>query len=102
MQLDKAFISRLEKLARLQLNETQRDNFASDLNRILEMVNQLHELDTSGIEPLAYPTDNHQAWRPDQPGRQLSPQEALQNAPKHDGNFFRVPKIIDQHSSNGQ
>ncbi|MCC6459974.1 MAG: Asp-tRNA(Asn)/Glu-tRNA(Gln) amidotransferase subunit GatC [Saprospiraceae bacterium] len=95
MQLDKAFISRLEKLARLQLNETQRATFASDLNSILDMVNKLHELDTTGVEPLAYPTDNHQSWRPDEVGAQLTPSEALKNAPKHDGNFFRVPKVIE-------
>jgi aspartyl-tRNA(Asn)/glutamyl-tRNA(Gln) amidotransferase subunit C len=95
MQVNKELISRLEKLARLQLTETERAQFAGDLTRILEMVDKLRELDTTGVEPLAYPTLAETEWREDVVGAQLTPSEALKNAPKHDGQFFRVPKIIE-------
>lgn len=95
MQVNKELISRLEKLARLQLTETERAEFAGDLTRILEMVDKLLELDTTGVEPLSYPAETETEWREDQVGPQLSQSEALKNAPKQDGQFFRVPKIIE-------
>ncbi len=95
MQLDKDLISRLEKLARLQLSETERMQFSDDLTRILDMVDKLTELDTAGVEPLSYPTDAHIPLRADEIGEQLSTEEALQNAPKHDRQFFRVPKFME-------
>lgn len=96
MQLDKQLISRLEKLARLQLGETERDKLTGDLQRILNMVDKLRELDTTGVEPLVYVNDRVRPLRSDEVGHQVSPEEALQNAPKQDGRFFRVPKVIEQ------
>lgn len=94
MQVNKDLISRLEKLARLQLTEYERNEFARDLGNILDMVDKLRELDTSGVAPLSYPTESTVAWRDDEVGEQLTQQEALKNAPQHDNQFFRVPKII--------
>lgn len=95
MQVNKELISRLEKLARLQLTESERAKFAKDLTGILEMVDKLRELDTRGVEPLSYPTESGLAWREDQVGGQLTQAEALKNAPQQDGQFFRAPKMID-------
>lgn len=95
MQLDKQLISRLEKLARLQLSEAEREKLTGDLQRILDMVDKLQELETGGILPLVYLNDENGSLRPDEVDRQLTPKEALQNAPKHDSRFFRVPKVID-------
>lgn len=96
MQIDTALISRLERLARLQLDDPERAQLTDDLQNILNMVDKLRELDTEGVEPLIYlnqPAEN--VLRDDVVGQQLSPAEALQNAPKHDGQFFRVPKVIE-------
>lgn len=95
MQLDNSLISRLEKLARLQLDDAAREQFTNDLNGILKMVDKITELDTTGIEPLAYPVELDANTRVDEPGQQLSQKQALQNAPSHNGQFFQVPKIID-------
>ena len=96
MQLDKDLISRLEKLARLQLSDPERDKLTSDLQSILDMVDKLRELDTTGVEPLVYLNDQGNVWREDEVGQQLSPEQALQNAPKQDGQYFRVPKVIEE------
>lgn len=96
MQIDTALISRLERLARLQLDDPERAQLTDDLQNILNMVDKLRELDTEDVEPLIYlnqPAEN--VLRDDVVGQQLSPAEALQNAPKHDGQFFRVPKVIE-------
>ena len=95
MQLDKDLISRLEKLARLQLTDAERIQFSNDLSRILDMVDKLKQLDTTGVEPLAYPTHSGSNMRKDEIGQQFSQENALLNAPKHDNQFFRVPKVID-------
>ncbi len=95
MQIDTALISRLEKLARLQLDDSERTQLTGDLQRILDMVDKLRELDTTGVAPLIYLNDTENVLREDVAGQQLSPMEALQNAPKHDGQFFRVPKVIE-------
>ena len=94
MQLDKELISRLEKLARLQLSDAEREQLTGDLQSILNMVDQLRELDTTGVEPLIYLNDQGNVWREDEVGAQLTPEQALKNAPKHDGQYFRVPKVI--------
>jgi len=96
MQIDSALISRLERLARLQLDDPERAQLTADLQRILDMVDKLRELDTTGVEPLIYLNDTAEnVLREDVVGQQLDPAEALQNAPKHDGQFFRVPKVIE-------
>ena len=95
MQLDNSLISHLEKLARLQLNDAESGRFTNDLNNILKMVDKISDLDTSGIEPLAYPVELKANTRVDETGDHFSRDEALQNAPRHNGSFFQVPKIID-------
>ena len=96
MQIDRSLILRLENLTRLELSETERDRLTRDLNEILEMVEKLQELDTDGVNPLTYINEEEEnVWREDQVTGQVSRDEALANAPRHDGSFFRVPKVID-------
>ena len=95
MHIDKALISRLEKLARLQLSEEERTRLSADLEKILEMVDRLQTLDTTGVEPLVYLNEHPNVFREDTVGRQLDPAEVLKNAPRHDDRFFRAPKVIE-------
>jgi len=95
MRIDTALISRLEKLARLQLSPAEREKMTGDLQRILDMVDKLQELDTSDVEPLVYLNGGQNIEREDEIANQLTQNEALKNAPKHDGQFFRVPKVIE-------
>lgn len=95
MQIDTALISRLEKLARLRLDDAERVKLTADLQRILDMVDKLRELDTEGVEPLVYLNDEEKILREDEIANQLTQEEALKNAPKNDGQFFRVPKMIE-------
>ena len=95
MQIDTTLISRLEKLARLLLDDAERSKLTGDLQRVLDMVDKLQELDTSGVEPLVYLNESENALREDEIAQQLTQSEAFQNAPKHDGQFFRVPKMIE-------
>jgi aspartyl-tRNA(Asn)/glutamyl-tRNA(Gln) amidotransferase subunit C len=65
-----------------------------DLEKILEMCEKLNEVDTEGVEPLIYMSDNENVLREDEVVQSISHEDALKNAPKKDSDFFRVPKVI--------
>jgi len=95
MKIDKQLISRLEHLARLELSDEEAARLMGDLNNILGMVEKLRELDTSEVEPLVYINEDVNVLREDIITGQASREEALRNAPEHDGAHFKVPKVID-------
>ena len=95
MTVDNVLISKLEKLARLNLPEAQRQQLAGDLNAILDMVAKLNEIDTDGVEPLTYISDATFIGREDEVANQVDRQAALSNAPDQNGQYFKLPKVID-------
>jgi aspartyl-tRNA(Asn)/glutamyl-tRNA(Gln) amidotransferase subunit C len=95
MQIDRNLILKLETLARLELNEQEREQLRGSLNDILRMVETLDALDTEGVEPLVYINDEVNDLREDAVSNQLPRDQALSNAPDHNGVFFKVPKVID-------
>jgi aspartyl-tRNA(Asn)/glutamyl-tRNA(Gln) amidotransferase subunit C len=94
MQVDDALIDKLSRLAMLQFNEAEREEIKSDLEKMIGFVDKLKELDTTGVEPLLHMGANINILREDVVGNMLSRQEALQTAPLHDEQFFKVPKVI--------
>jgi aspartyl-tRNA(Asn)/glutamyl-tRNA(Gln) amidotransferase subunit C len=95
MNVDRALILKLENLSRLELSEVERDKLAGSLNDILKMVDKLNELNTAGVEPLVYINEDSSILREDVVKNQVSRQDALKNAPDHNGTYFKVPKVID-------
>lgn len=98
MKIDKELIDKLAHLARLEFNDEQKSKIEQDLNRILNFMESLNELDTSNVEPLIYMTDEQNVFRKDEVKQEVSHEDALKNAPKKDSDYFRVPKVIDQKS----
>ncbi len=94
MEVDKALIERLAGLARLKLSEEEVAEFQQDLGRILAFVEELNELDLEGVEPLEYITANRNILRADEPRLELDKADALKNAPLHDSDYFKVPKVL--------
>lgn len=94
MQVDDKLVLRLEKLARLKLSEEERGQIQGDLNEILTMVDKLQEINTDNIEPLTYINEEVNVLREDKISNQASREAALKNAPKEDGTYFKVPKVI--------
>ncbi|MEQ8706810.1 MAG: Asp-tRNA(Asn)/Glu-tRNA(Gln) amidotransferase subunit GatC [Phaeodactylibacter sp.] len=94
MKIDESLILKLEQLSRLQLSASERSGIREDLNRILEMVEQLEELDTEGVAPLTYINEDVNVMREDTIRGQTDRTAALKNAPDQDGAYFRVPKVI--------
>lgn len=98
MQVNDALIDKLSKLSMLQFSDEEREAIKNDLEKMIGFVDKLKELDTSGVEPLLHMSSNVDVLREDVPGNMLSREEALQNAPKHDDTYFKVPKVIKKPS----
>lgn len=97
MKIDKALISKLEKLSRLELAEEEKIAIQKDLNEILTMVEKLNELNTEGIAPLIYISEEENVLREDEIKNQLPLHDTLKNAPLQDGQYFLVPKVISKN-----
>ena len=98
MQLTKEDIRKVASLARLEFSDAELAPFAVQMTRIVEFVEKLNEVDTTGIEEMAHPLDLHSVLREDelQPG--LTRDQALSNAPSHDDEFFLVPPVLAKPS----
>ena len=82
-------------LAKLELAPEELESFTSQLNRILDYMDQLNELDTSSVEPTSHVLPLKNVLREDEVGHSLPVEEILANAPEQDRGHFVVPKIIE-------
>ena len=82
-------------LAQLTLDDAAKDRLVGELQAILTYVEQLNELDTDGVEPMMHVLDLVNVYREDVVTGSLSREAALANAPKTDGDYFLVPRILD-------
>jgi aspartyl-tRNA(Asn)/glutamyl-tRNA(Gln) amidotransferase subunit C len=96
MPLARQDVAKVGMLARLALSEADLDRMTGELSKIVGFVSLLEELDTSAVEPLAHPLDTQNVFRDDVPTPSLSTAEALQSAPRHDGECFLVPAVLGE------
>lgn len=96
MIIDKETVEKVANLARLELADDEKDLMIKDMNKILGFMDKLNEMDTKGVEPLVYMTDEASNVREDEVKQQISTSEALQNAPKHDDKYILVAKVIEK------
>jgi aspartyl-tRNA(Asn)/glutamyl-tRNA(Gln) amidotransferase subunit C len=96
--IDTKTVDEVAHLARLEFNDEAKTGIVNDMNRMLTFVGKLNELNTDGVEPLIYMTDELNVMREDNIEQTITQQEALKNAPKKDSDYFKVPKVIDQNS----
>jgi len=96
MSLSATDVAKVGVLARLALSPTEVEAMARQLSSIVGFVSQLEELDTTRIEPLAHPLDTRNVFRDDVPQPCLTTEQALQSAPRHDGECFLVPAVLGE------
>ena len=94
-KIDQAQVRKVAKLSRLELTETEIAEFAGQLSAILEYVEKMNELDTDDVRPLAHCLPISNVFREDCVKESLGTEKTLVNAPQRDGEFFKVPKILD-------
>ncbi len=94
MEVNNELINNLSKLARLEFNDAEKDEIKNDLQKMIAFIDKLNELDTTGVEPLLHMSENVNVLREDEVTGSISREQALKNAPLHDEQFFKVPKVI--------
>ncbi len=94
MNIDSETVDKIAHLARLALAEDEKQEMIGDMNKILGFMEKLNEIDTTGVEPLIYLSNEVNVFREDVVKQEITHEEALLNAPKHDDKYFLVAKVI--------
>jgi aspartyl-tRNA(Asn)/glutamyl-tRNA(Gln) amidotransferase subunit C len=95
MSVSRDDVRHVAQLARLDFSETEEAQMAEELSRILDYVDKLDELDTSGVPPMSHVLDVTNVFRPDEVAERIDRAQALEPAPDTDDQYFRVPKVLE-------
>ena len=96
MGLSREAVQKVSLLARLQLSETELDKMTSQLGLIVDYMALLSQLDTDSVAPMAHAVEVVNVFREDEVRPSLPRDEALANAPQHDGECYRVPAVLGE------
>ena len=94
MKVDNKLIYDLSRLAKLNFDEQTIEEMKSDFENILGFVDKLSEIDTEGVEPLIYLSDEVNMLRADEIDEEVTQEQALKNAPNKDSDYFKVPTVL--------
>ena len=89
-------VEHVARLARLELSPADKERMRRELDRILSYIDKLRMLDTEGVEPTSHAIPMTNVMRDDAPRPSFPQADMLSNAPDRSGEFFRVPKIIEE------
>lgn len=95
MSLKTDDVREIAHLARLHIDDDAVDRYAEDLSSILELMEQMNQVDSSGVEPLANPLDATQRLRADEVTESDQRDKFQAIAPDVSEGFYRVPKVIE-------
>jgi aspartyl/glutamyl-tRNA(Asn/Gln) amidotransferase, C subunit len=95
MSIQSKDVLKIAHLARLGIHQEQVESYASDLSNIVTLVEQMNQVDTSDIEPMAHPLDQFQRLRADVVSETNQREILQQNAPDVEDGLFLVPRVID-------
>jgi aspartyl-tRNA(Asn)/glutamyl-tRNA(Gln) amidotransferase subunit C len=95
MSVDAKTVKRIGRLARIRIEEDEVEKYQRELNTILGFVEQLSEVDVTGVEPMTSVTPMQLRRREDKITDGSLAERIVQNAPLNEDNFFVVPKVIE-------
>jgi aspartyl-tRNA(Asn)/glutamyl-tRNA(Gln) amidotransferase subunit C len=95
MKIDKDLLHKIAHLSRLDFNEQDQNKMIDSLNDILDWVEQLKEVETTGVKALTHMSEEVNSLREDVMLPSLAHEKGLVNAPRKDSDYFRVPKVIE-------
>ena len=96
MSLTRADVEKVSLLGRLLLSEEELDVMTGQLTRVVSYVEQLSEVNTDNVQPMAHALEMQNVFAEDALGRSLSRDAALANAPKRDDECYRVPAVLGE------
>jgi len=94
MKITNKLIQDIAALAKLEFDEKSTEKMKVDLERIIRFIDKLSEIDTDGVEPLIYLSEEVNVLREDETKTMVSQVEALKNAPEKDSDYFKVPTVL--------
>lgn len=94
MKISEETVEHIAHLARLEFSGDAKIAIQQDLENIVSFMDKLSEVNTENVEPLIFMTDEVNVLREDIAVVSLTQKEALQNAPKKDSDYFRIPKVL--------
>lgn len=95
MTIDRATVKKIATLARLDVSESDLEYFAPQMQGLMKWIDQMQEVNTDNVEPLASVSEMHLIWREDKVTDGDKVEDILANAPESAENFFVVPKIVE-------
>ena len=94
MKIDDKTVDKMASLSKLSFSGEQKEAIKNDMNKMLDFIGKLEEVDTAGVAPLIHMTDDVNVLRADDAVSEITQKEALKNAPKKDSTYFKIPKVL--------
>lgn len=98
MNVNEEMLNRLAALARLDIAPERKPALIRDLQKMLDFVEQLREVDAEGVPPMVSPCEAPYLGNADIPEPPLEREPLLRQAPDREGPYFRIPKVVDKDS----
>ena len=96
MSLTRAEVEKVSLLARLKLTDAELDSMTAQMSAVVSYIEQLNEVDTTDVEPMAHAVEVTNVFRNDAARESLTREAALSNAPKSDGEYYLVPAVLGE------
>lgn len=96
MKIDNETVDKIARLSKLEFDDAGRETIKADLNKMIDFVDKLNELDTDNVEPLMFMTEGVNTLREDKVTNVIDHDDALSNGPATDSDYFKVPKVLEQ------
>ena len=96
MEVNEQLIDNLASLAKLSFDAAEKAEIKTDLQKMISFIEKLNEVDTTGVEPLLFMTNEVNVLREDEINGSVIREEGLKNAPLKDEQYFKVPKVINK------
>lgn len=94
MKITDEIVDHIAHLARLEFVGKEKQEIKQDMEKIINFMDALNSIDTSGVEPLIFMSDEVNVLREDVSVETISKNDALKNAPKKDSDYYRIPKVL--------
>jgi aspartyl-tRNA(Asn)/glutamyl-tRNA(Gln) amidotransferase subunit C len=96
MKITDEIVEHIAHLARLEFIGDEKQEIKQDMEKIINFMDALNSVDTSGVEPLIFMSDEVNVLREDVAVDTISKNDALKNAPKKDSDYIRIPKVLNK------
>ena len=94
MEVNNKLIQDIAKLSKLKFDDSAEEKMKADLEKMLAFVDKLNEIDTEGVDPLIYMSEEVNVLREDKVTEETFQEDALKNAPEKDSDYFKVPTVL--------